>query len=123
MKNKNLKNSNLILNMNSLAKEAMEKITDNQRGTVIVVDDNFYLQGVLSDGDIRRAMLRGATMITPVSKILNMNPVVITGKDSAQEKAEEIFGKEDSIKILPVVGKSNKLIDVIIRNPERRKQL
>ncbi len=123
MKNKNLKNSNLILNMSSLVKEAMGKITDNQRGTVIVVDDNFYLQGILSDGDIRRAMLRGATMITPVSKILNMNPVVIIGKDSVQEKAEEIFGKEDSIKILPVIGKSNKLIDVIIRDPVRRKQL
>lgn len=115
----NLKNNNFVINDNSNIKEAMEAITDNQRGCVAAVDDDFILQGVVSDGDIRRAMLRGATMETPISKILNTNPVVAFSR----READEIFAKEFSINILPIVGKGNKLFDVAIRDPQIRKEL
>ncbi len=118
-----LQNNSFVINLNSSIKEAMASITDNQRGTVAVVDDDFYLQGIVADGDIRRAMLRGAAMVTPVSKILNTNPVVLSKSDFEAGKAEEIFKEESSINILPVVDESNKLIDVAIRSPQKRREL
>lgn len=105
------------MNADLLIKDAMELITDNQRGCIIVVDDSFVLQGIASDGDIRRAMLRGATMYTPISKAMNINSVVAT--DS--KHAEEIFSKDSDINILPIVNKNNILIDVAVRDPQKRK--
>ena len=39
-------------------KEAMEKMDKNARKIIYVVDDQQYLKGVLSDGDIRRWILK-----------------------------------------------------------------
>ena len=117
----NLKNSNLIINLNASIHEAMEKITDNQRGAVVVVDERYYLQGVVSDGDIRRAMLRGATMVTPVAKIVNTNAVTLTKKQVLAKRPDQIFQQESSINILPVIDNHNKVIEVVIRNPEKRR--
>ena len=118
-----MKNDNRTIDWNASVQEAMERITDNQRGAVIVVDDSFCLQGVVSDGDIRRAMLRGATLFTPVAKILNPNAVSITEPEAASGRAQEIFQKESSINILPVVNENNQVVAVAIRNPGQRKTL
>jgi len=119
MKKIDLKNSSFVIRAGLLIKDAMEAITDNQRGCVVVADDNFTLQGIASDGDIRRAMLKGATLQTPILKVLNTNPVVVF----SSREAEDIFQKESSINVLPVVNKNNKLIDVAIRDPQVRKEL
>ncbi len=118
-----LQNNPFVLNLNASIKEAMAFITDNQRGTVAVVDDDFHLQGIVADGDIRRAMLRGATMLTPISKIINANPVILNKNDFEAGKGEEIFKEEPSINILPIVDENNKLIDVTIRSPQKRREL
>lgn len=119
----NLNNSNLVVLTSSSIQEAMERITDNQRGAVTVIDEELVLRGVVSDGDIRRAMLRGATMVTPVDKILNPNPVSLTPAEAKVGRALEIFTHEPSINILPVIDNHNKLLEVLIRNPEHRKEL
>lgn len=118
-----IKNSNLIVYLNDSIQEAMEKITDNQRGAVAVVDNDLYLQGVVADGDIRRAMLRGATLMTPVNKIVNINAVSVTVVEVKAGHADEIFRAESSINILPIVDHSNKVIEVAVRNPGKRKEI
>lgn len=116
-------NNNFIINENSSVKEVMRAMTDNQRGTVVVVDDNFIVQGVVADGDIRRAMLRGAMMITPISKITNINFVSISEEEKKSGRADEIFQKEHSINVLPVVDSENKLVDLAVRDPLKRKTI
>lgn len=118
-----IKNSNLIVYLNDSIQVAMEKITDNQRGAIAVIDDDLYLQGVAADGDIRRAMLRGATLMTPVNKIVNINAVSVTASEVKAGRADEIFRTESSISILPVVDKHHKVIEVVIRNPGKRKEI
>lgn len=97
---------------------AMEAITDNHRGTVIVVDDKGVLRGVLADGDIRRGILRGATAMTPISKLMNMNPLNVTL--SKKKSAEKIFEDRPEVNVLPVIDARNKVVEVIIRDPHRR---
>ncbi|MBU3925645.1 CBS domain-containing protein [Patescibacteria group bacterium] len=115
-------NNSFVININSSIKEAMESITDNQRGTIIVIDDDFYVQGIVADGDIRRALLRGAAMMTPISKIINTNPTVLNKNDIENGKAEKIFNEEAQINILPVIDENNKLIDIVVRSPHKRKE-
>ena len=101
----------------------MGAITDNQRGTIIVIDDSFYFQGLATDGDIRRGMLKGATMETPISKIINTNPVVINKNGDINKKAEEIFKADSSISVIPIVDDNNILIDIKTRDPKKRKEI
>ncbi|MBU3925754.1 hypothetical protein KJ763_01105, partial [Patescibacteria group bacterium] len=73
-------------------------------------------------GDIRRALLRGAVMMTPISKIINTNPTVLNKNDIENGKAEKIFNEEAQINILPVIDENNKLIDIVVRSPHKRKE-
>lgn len=121
MPNFNIKNSQYIVKENASLEDAMTSITINQRGAVVVVDDKGVLLGVISDGDIRRALLRHNTLITPVSKVLNMNVVSISNRRNIQASSQEIFNSQTVVNIIPVVDYKNKVIDIIIRNPEMRK--
>lgn len=123
MKKKKLTHGSLAITHDATIEEAMGAITDNQRGCVAVVRDQNIFEGVVSDGDIRRAMLQGATRLTPVTKIINMNATVITEDEARRGRAEEIFNTESSINILPVVDTKNTLVDVLIREPKKRKTL
>ena len=110
-----IKNSNFIIKQNCSIKEAMEAITDNHRGTVIIVDNDFIFQGIVADGDIRRAILRGATEMTPVIKIANQNPIVLYEDNEFINESHKIFKEDSSINTIPILDKNNKVIDIIVR--------
>lgn len=117
----NYKNKNYFVTKHSTIKEAMEAMNDNQRGAVIVLDDEKHVLGVVSDGEIRRSLVAGKEILSSVDKIMNLNPKVIIGTENAETQAEEIFKEKFEIHLIPVVNKENKLLDIIIRDPEIRK--
>ncbi len=71
-------------------KEAIEIVTNGKLGVGIVVDENNRLVGIVTDGDIRRAMQRlGQSFFsTPVSDIMSRNPKTIN-KDAKIVEAGE----------------------------------
>ena len=44
-------------------------------GIAIVVDDSNSLLGVITDGDVRRALLGGHDIEEPVTNVMNKNPI------------------------------------------------
>ena len=48
-------------------KEVLNKINENELGIVFVIDDKGHLIGSISDGDIRRAMLKGMNLEDSIS--------------------------------------------------------
>lgn len=121
MQKEELLSRNFVVDKEATIKEVMAAMNDNQRGTVVIVDSNFQLIGIVSDGDIRRALIKGRELFSSVTDIINLNPVVVKESENVQAEAERIFAKVEEINVLPVVDKNNKLIDVVIRNPEKRK--
>lgn len=121
MPSKDLQNSNFVVGENSNIKNVMAAMNDNQRGTVIVVNNQFNVLGVVSDGDIRRALVRGKDILSPVAEVMNLNPVVVQHGKEAQKKVEQIFKDDAVVHMVPIVDKNNKLVDVIVRNPKIRK--
>lgn len=95
---------------NATIREAMEKIDANAHRTLIVVDDEEKVVGALSDGDIRKSLLRGQIMETVVEDIMNVNFVYLT--EGSQEKAKERF-RELHIIVIPIVDKAMKLLDIV----------
>lgn len=61
--------------------EAMQKIDRNARGILFVVNEQQKLLGVITDGDIRRWLIRTGELKAAVAKVMNINPQSITRKE------------------------------------------
>ena len=81
-------------------------ITNNHKGTAIVVDADGCYIGVVSDGDIRRALLKGATEFTPVEKLVNVSALSasMTDDDAA---LLELFAQHPGVMLVPLIGEGN----------------
>jgi dTDP-glucose pyrophosphorylase len=56
-------------------KQALQVLDAGAMQIALVMDDECHLAGTVTDGDVRRALLRGQGMDTPVSEVMNPNPV------------------------------------------------
>lgn len=108
--------SDFVIYENSSIEDAMGKITLNQCGAILVINKDGVLVGVVSDGDIRRSMLKQATMITPVSKILNMNVISISDSENINDRSQNIFKEKTVINIIPIIDGENRLVNIAVRN-------
>ena len=116
-KNVDLENSNYVVREEASLQDAMEAITANHRGSAIVIDDERHVVGIITDGMIRRALLRGAIMQTPARQALNYNIISIQSTDTKTLKDIENFflNTPAYINVVPVVDDKNVLIDIVIR--------
>ena len=90
--------------------KAMEKIDKNARGILFVVDEGGQLIGSITDGDIRRWLIKTGKLEASVDKYMNKNPKYIfeCGKNEAIS-----FMKEHSIKAVPVLSSNRKIIEIL----------
>lgn len=102
--------SKLICNKNSLIKEVMACIDNNAKGIAFITDEGGRLVGVVTDGDIRRALLNGAGLNEIISLYMNekfiyaFNPV----------EAEDILRRyEWKYRIIPLVDRDMHVMDYI----------
>lgn len=65
-------------------RDALEKIDKAGSRMVLVVDEARHLLGSLSDGDVRRALLRGATLTDPVSSAMHVGPTTADTSEGRQ---------------------------------------
>ena len=57
--------------------ETIENLNSVAIKLALCIDAEGRLVGAVSDGDLRRGLLRGLTMQDPVSEIANPNPLVV----------------------------------------------
>ncbi len=99
---------------NKTIKYALEKINNFPSGTVclilFVIDKNAKVVGTLTDGDIRRGLLKGYTLDDKVTSIMKKD-FRYTQDFSDYEKIEEF--KKKLLKVIPLVDKDFHLIELI----------
>ena len=78
---------------------------------LFVVNENDILIGALTDGDVRRGLLKGITIEDLVNIIIQTNPRFIRKGDRDITKIIEY--REGNFRILPVLDKHNKVVNVI----------
>ncbi len=81
-----------LLHENCSIKQALEIINNEALRIAIVVNQENKLQGVVSDGDIRRGLLNDLTLNDPVSLVMNQTPIrakLGTSKDVLIKMMEE----------------------------------
>lgn len=67
---------NALVSESSSIKEALKIIDSEALRVALAVSPDRKLLGVITDGDIRRALLSGLSLEEPVSKIMNTSPVI-----------------------------------------------
>ena len=67
-------NPNLVIGPRATLREALEAITKNVRQAVVVTEADGRLAGLVTDGDVRRALLRGIPLDGTVAEIMNLAP-------------------------------------------------
>lgn len=95
--------------------DALFVITDKGLGAVSVVDENGIMQGVLTDGDIRRGLSKGVDFLQrPVRELMTANPKTIT-QDKLAAQALHLMesNKPKPITVLPVLDENRKVIGLL----------
>lgn len=104
-------NPNLVIGPGATLREALEAITKNRRQAVLVADAQDRLAGLVTDGDVRRAILRGISLDGVVADI--MNPAPLTASPGLGRAAAVEMMLARSIRHLPVVDADRRLVDVL----------
>lgn len=108
----------LLLKKDASILEAMRAIDRNSFGIVLIVDQDSKFFGLVTDGDVRRAILEGKMLTTPVSEIANKDAMTIKSAKANKEellKDPSILAKmplDGSFKI-PVLDDSDKVTDIL----------
>ncbi len=99
-----MKYKNILINKKTIIKKALKQLECVELKVLFVVDGD-YLVGSLTDGDIRRYLLKGGSINDAVELACNKNPKV--GKSI--KEAKKIYSKD--FYSIPII-KNKKIIDI-----------
>ncbi len=89
-------------------KEALAVMDKSALQIVFVVDDEEHLLGVVTDGDVRRSLLRGGDLTQSVASVMNAHPIVALQGTERATLLQMMRGKE--IRQIPLVDDKNRLV-------------
>lgn len=96
----------------SKVKEALLQFNELSPDAILfVVDTDYKLIGALTDGDVRRGLLKGFTIDSCVDEIIQDNPRYIIKGENNLEKIIEY--REGDFRIVPVVDENHRIVNVI----------
>lgn len=109
-----LKKDNLpTVSRETKLKDAIIVMSEGRLGNVIIIDEKRTVFGVLSDGDLRRALMNENFSINcNVEDIATLNPKTLKNKDLLASDALQII-ENYKIQLLIVTDENNKLIGLL----------
>lgn len=92
--------------------EAMRAIDHGAAQIALVVDEQGRLIGTLTDGDIRRGLLHGTTLDSPVERLMNRQFRFVSS--SADQTAVFEMMRRDGLSQIPVLDASGAVIQLVL---------
>ncbi len=103
--------SALTVSENATLLQTIEAINAGAKQIALVVDESQKLLGTVTDGDVRRGLLRGLALDASVLEVMNKQPHVASPDEDPQEVMAREFSK--SIHQLPVIDEHGKLVGLL----------
>ena len=75
----------ILLKPEQPIRDALQLIDKESLRIALVIDDNCYLLGVVTDGDIRRGLLNNLSIDSPVNLVMNKKPITAEYGTSRKE--------------------------------------
>tara|TARA_B100000900_G_scaffold125621_1_gene106004 strand:- start:704 stop:1750 length:1047 start_codon:yes stop_codon:yes gene_type:complete len=93
---------------------AIKKINLNSHGCLIVVDNNMRLLGTLSDGDIRKALLKKKKLKDKIQNIFFKKSIFVYRDNYSKNLLKKLILKKN-YPIIPVIDKTKKVYDIFYK--------
>lgn len=94
-------------------KDAIHLIECEHADCVFITDKSDILLGIFTHGDMRRFMLKGGNMSTPIADAMNHSPITFTSREDALRES-----KVGNLVVYPVISPSGRLVDVIFKRKD-----
>ncbi len=92
--------------------EAVTVLNRESLGAVLIVDKECKVLGIITDGDVRRAVAEGYTLNeVPVKNFMTASPVTIRAMIQAVDALSIM--QQHEITILPIIGENEELIGIL----------
>ncbi len=98
------------------SQKVVKQITDQKLGVVLVRknSESKKIVGIITDGDIRRGLLKGAKFFNlKAEEIMTKNPITISKNDTAFKALEIMENRPSQINVLPVINEQQECIGVV----------
>ena len=101
-----------LINSNCTIKYALELLSSTGLDTILfAINDNKQLIGSITDGDIRRGLLKGFSIENPITDVINLNPKFIRKENYSIDEIKNL--RNNNFKVIPVVDNNNVIINII----------
>lgn len=98
----------VVLSTEHTVLDALAVINAAALKVCLIIDEKWHLLGVVTDGDIRRAILKNVELTQSVTDVMNRNPVTISSKLSRTQLLDVM--RSHGILVVPVVNDVGQLI-------------
>jgi len=103
----------LIVLPNITIKQALKKISQSGEKCLLVINKNNNLLGTLSDGDLRKSILKGIAISEPINSVYNPKPAVLVESNFKLTQAKKLFLNK-KYDLIPIINKKGILVDVLV---------
>ena len=101
-----------LINSNSKIKNALELLSKIGLDTILfAINEKNQLIGSITDGDIRRGLLKGLSIENPISEIINPNPKFIRKENYSIAEIKNLRNKHYTV--FPIIDKNDVIINII----------
>ena len=97
-----------ILPQNATLQEAISNLDRVAIQIVLVCDETNILIGTVSDGDIRRGLLKGLELSSPIESIIHRNPLVVPGTLTRDLVLQLMTANK--VRQVPIVDEVNRVV-------------
>ena len=101
----------VLIKPGSTIKQALKHMDNAGEKTLVVVDGQNAVLGTVTDGDIRRWILKGRKLGVSLTKVMNRHPLIL-GKGFNKEYAKNLMLREQ-VECLPVIDEGRKVISCL----------
>ncbi len=102
------------INIKASLKDAIEEMSNKKVGFTSILDDKNKLVGILTDGDLRRAVLNKKNIESSIEDCMTKNPITLNGSEMAIE-AVNIMEKS-KVNCFLITDKDEKVIGMLNLN-------
>ncbi|QQE78258.1 nucleotidyltransferase family protein [Alicyclobacillus sp. SO9] len=106
--------TDIFISPSTSIRESVEIIDKGRHQIALVVDGDFKLLGTVTDGDVRRAILRAKDFSVHAEEIMNRNPITASIDTPAKVTRQNML--EKGIRAVPVVDDDGRVLGLEVWN-------
>ena len=102
----------LFLSLKSSLKDAVATINSGQAKIALVENDSHCLIGTVTDGDIRRALLRGESMNAPIERVMQLDYCSLPENTTKKEALQMM--QRNNLRHIPIINTKRQVVHLFI---------